>query len=102
MATPNNNILPQPPLSLITDPEHAHALLRELSVSLGGTPSSQELLAGLESSIHALSTTARSTTPVPPLNPTPTDATPNGPLVASTGEAVTPASDIPMEDTTVR
>ncbi|KIK21927.1 hypothetical protein PISMIDRAFT_11953 [Pisolithus microcarpus 441] len=101
MATPDNNIQPQPSLSPIADPKCAHALLRELSASLGDTPGRQELLACLESSIHASSTTTHCMTPAPPLDPAHATATiPVDPLMASIGEAIAPASDVPMEDAT--
>ncbi|KAI6004152.1 hypothetical protein EDD15DRAFT_2458796 [Pisolithus albus] len=83
MAVPNDIPQPQPPSSPVADPDHARALLRELSASMGVAPDSKEGLATLQAFIRSSSTSARSTTPPP--------------LQAPTAPAVTP-SDAPMED----
>ncbi|KAI6000455.1 hypothetical protein EDD15DRAFT_2361952 [Pisolithus albus] len=86
MATPNDVAQPQPPPSPVADPDRTHALLRELSASMGVAPDSKEGLAALQSFIRASSTTAHSATPAPLLDST-------------TTTAATPP-DVPMEDTT--
>ncbi|KAI5982066.1 hypothetical protein EDD15DRAFT_2203339 [Pisolithus albus] len=83
MAAPNDVPQPQPPSSPVADPDHARALLRELSASMGVAPDSEEGLAALQAFIRSSSTSARSTTPPP--------------LQAPTAPAVT-TSDTPMED----
>ncbi|KAI5985303.1 hypothetical protein EDD15DRAFT_2200752 [Pisolithus albus] len=83
MTTTNDDAQPQPPSSPVTDPNRTRALLRELSVSMGIAPDSEEGLATLQAFIRSSSTSAHSTTPAPPLDP---------------AAAVASPSDAPMED----